>query len=149
VNGTVLGWIMNQARSRAIDRLRFESRRKRSHDGDVDILVEVTADPRDVLELREQGELLRAALAVLTRSGAGLDQRRGGSMLYIVEVVTTGDLASELSQMRTWLDHMKCQAIDFKKMPSTNTCRVGFANEQEAGRFAHAFAGQMLYRSAA
>jgi RNA polymerase sigma-70 factor (ECF subfamily) len=34
-NGTVLGWIMNQARSRAIDRLRFESRKKRSHDGDV------------------------------------------------------------------------------------------------------------------
>ena len=29
-NGTVLGWIMNQARSRAIDRLRFESRKKRS-----------------------------------------------------------------------------------------------------------------------
>ena len=29
-NGTVLGWIMNQARSRAIDRLRFESRKKRN-----------------------------------------------------------------------------------------------------------------------
>src|SRR5689334_21330789 len=29
-NGTVLGWIMNQARSRAIDRLRFENRKKRS-----------------------------------------------------------------------------------------------------------------------
>jgi RNA polymerase sigma-70 factor (ECF subfamily) len=28
--GTVLGWIMNQARSRAIDRLRFQSRKKRS-----------------------------------------------------------------------------------------------------------------------
>ena len=33
-NGTVLGWIMNQARSRAIDRLRFENRKKRSHGGD-------------------------------------------------------------------------------------------------------------------
>src|SRR5689334_4962131 len=28
-DGTVLGWIMNQARSRAIDRLRFEHRKKR------------------------------------------------------------------------------------------------------------------------
>ncbi len=28
-HGTVLGWIMNQARSRAIDRLRFEQRKKR------------------------------------------------------------------------------------------------------------------------
>jgi RNA polymerase sigma-70 factor (ECF subfamily) len=65
-NGTVLGWIMNQARSRAIDRLRFESRKKRSHAGDAQPLAEVAADPRDVLELREQGESLRAALAELT-----------------------------------------------------------------------------------
>ncbi|MGH7180762.1 MAG: sigma-70 family RNA polymerase sigma factor, partial [Nitrospiraceae bacterium] len=65
-NGTVLGWIMNQARSRAIDRLRFESRQKRSHGGDIQPLAEVTADPLDVLELREQGESLRAALAALT-----------------------------------------------------------------------------------
>ena len=65
-NGTVLGWIMNQARSRAIDRLRFESRKKRSHAGDVQPLAEVAADPRDVIELREQSESLRAALAALT-----------------------------------------------------------------------------------
>jgi RNA polymerase sigma-70 factor (ECF subfamily) len=65
-NGTVLGWIMNQARSRAIDRLRFESRKKRSHGGDMEPLGEVAADSRDVLELREQGKSLRAALAALT-----------------------------------------------------------------------------------
>src|SRR2546423_11925092 len=65
-NGTVLGWIMNQARSRAIDRLRFESRKKRSEGGNVQSLAEVAADPSDVLELREQGEALRAALAALT-----------------------------------------------------------------------------------
>jgi RNA polymerase sigma-70 factor, ECF subfamily len=65
-NGTVLGWIMNQARSRAIDRLRFESRKKRSYRGEVEPLTEAAADPHDVLELREQGEALRAALASLT-----------------------------------------------------------------------------------
>jgi RNA polymerase sigma-70 factor, ECF subfamily len=65
-NGTVLAWIMNQARSRAIDRLRFESRKKRSGDGDAQPVAEAAADPHDVLELREQGEALRAALAVLT-----------------------------------------------------------------------------------
>ena len=65
-NGTVLGWIMNQARSRAIDRLRFESRKKRRQDTDVQQPTEVAADPRDVLQLREQGESLRAALATLT-----------------------------------------------------------------------------------
>jgi RNA polymerase sigma-70 factor (ECF subfamily) len=65
-NGTVLGWIMNQARSRALDRLRFESRKKRSHGGDMQPLAEVVLDPCDVVELREQSELLRAALGALT-----------------------------------------------------------------------------------
>lgn len=65
-NGTVLGWLTNQARSRAIDRLRFESRKKRRYSGDVQPVAEVTVDPGDVFKLREQGESLRAALAALT-----------------------------------------------------------------------------------
>jgi RNA polymerase sigma-70 factor, ECF subfamily len=65
-NGTVLGWIMNQARSRAIDRLRFENRKKRSPGGDMEPLAEVAADPRDVLAQREQRQSLLAALAALT-----------------------------------------------------------------------------------
>jgi RNA polymerase sigma-70 factor, ECF subfamily len=64
--GTVLGWIMNQARSRAIDRLRFEGRKRRSNGGDMQPPADAAADPHDVLELREQGEALRAALAALT-----------------------------------------------------------------------------------
>src|SRR6185295_565107 len=55
-NGTVLGWIMNQARSRAIDRVRFESRKKRSHGGQIPPLVEGAADPSHKIEEREQGE---------------------------------------------------------------------------------------------
>jgi RNA polymerase sigma-70 factor, ECF subfamily len=48
-SGTVLAWVMNQARSRAIDRLRFESRKKRTPDDNVQPLAEVAADPRDGL----------------------------------------------------------------------------------------------------
>src|SRR5437764_10112617 len=65
-NGTVLGWIMNQARSRAIDRLRFDSRQKRRHGDDAEPLAEIAADPRDALELRAEAQSLRVALATLT-----------------------------------------------------------------------------------
>ncbi|WP_447600046.1 sigma-70 family RNA polymerase sigma factor [Nitrospira sp. Nam80] len=91
-NGTVLGWIMNQARSRAIDRLRFESRKKRSPGGDIEPLVEVAADPRDQLELREQGESLHAALAVLTP-----DERQAIEMTFF-SGLTHAEAAARLNQ---------------------------------------------------
>jgi RNA polymerase sigma-70 factor (ECF subfamily) len=67
-NGTVLGWIMNQARSRSIDRVRFELRQKRRAapgDGAPPEEGEVS-DPRQILELAQQGRALRTALEVLT-----------------------------------------------------------------------------------
>ena len=70
--------------------------------------------------------------------------------LYIVEVsIAAGDLAHDLSQMRTWLDHMKFQAIGFRQIPGANIFRVDFEGEQEARAFAQAFAGQVLNRIAA
>jgi len=65
-NGTVIAWIMNQARSRSVDRLRFDNRKKRTDPGDKEPISEPEPDPRDVLELREQGDLLRTALAALS-----------------------------------------------------------------------------------
>ncbi len=68
-NGSVLGWIMNQARSRAIDRVRFDNRKRRTpvaehepapiehHDAD---------DALALLELRQRGDAVRDALVVLT-----------------------------------------------------------------------------------
>src|SRR5204863_1625301 len=59
-NGTVLGWIMNQTRSRAIDRLRFEQRKKRVDPGaGVGIAEPEAKDSRDVLEAKEQCSALR------------------------------------------------------------------------------------------
>jgi RNA polymerase sigma-70 factor (ECF subfamily) len=64
-NGTVLGWIMNQARSRAIDRLRFEQRKKRLHPGQPAETADAV-DGHDVLAFKQQCQALRAALSVLT-----------------------------------------------------------------------------------
>jgi RNA polymerase sigma-70 factor (ECF subfamily) len=66
-NGTVLGWIMNQARSRAIDRLRFDTRLKRVEpQGAQPQEIAEEPDPRELLELKQQGAALRAALTVLS-----------------------------------------------------------------------------------
>jgi len=65
-DSTVLGWIMNHARSRAINHLRFDSGKKRSDSGDLQSLAKVAADQCGVLELREQRVALHTALATLT-----------------------------------------------------------------------------------
>ena len=71
-------------------------------------------------------------------------------MLYIVEVaIDAGNLSRTWSEMRTWLDHMKFQAIGFRQIPGTNISRIEFEGEPEARAFAQAFAGQVLDRTAA
>jgi RNA polymerase sigma-70 factor, ECF subfamily len=66
-NGTVLGWIMNQARSRAIDRLRHDGRKKRvDPHASEPVMAGEEPDARDVLELKQQSAALRTALALLT-----------------------------------------------------------------------------------
>ena len=65
-NGTVVGWIMNQARCRAIDRLRFEQRKKRvdphAHEP---LPANPPERPQEMLDREEQGRALRNALSVL------------------------------------------------------------------------------------
>lgn len=65
-NGSVSGWIMNQARSRAIDRLRFDQRKKRgnTYPHSLGPATDVV-DPQQALLFEEQGRRLREALEVL------------------------------------------------------------------------------------
>jgi RNA polymerase sigma-70 factor, ECF subfamily len=64
--GTVLGWIMNQARSRAIDRMRFERRKKRSEpEGEQPLIAEQSTSGESLVELNEQCMALRGAMTAL------------------------------------------------------------------------------------
>jgi RNA polymerase sigma-70 factor (ECF subfamily) len=91
--GTVVGWIMNQARSRAIDRLRFERRKKRINPDPQGADEESERGPEDALEGKEQGEALRAAvLAVLTP-----EERQAVETAFFLEY-THVEVATRLNQ---------------------------------------------------
>jgi RNA polymerase sigma-70 factor (ECF subfamily) len=96
-NGTVLGWVMNQARSRAIDRLRFEQRKKRTDprvdaQGGDPLPAAEPANGLDVLELKERSRALRDALTVLTP-----DERQAIEAAFFSEL-THAEAAARLSQ---------------------------------------------------
>ena len=92
-NGTVLGWIMNQARSRAIDRLRFDQRKKRvAPAGDEPVQLTAAADPHDLLAFKQQSELLRGALGSLTHDERQAIEAAFFSELTYAEVATRLDV---------------------------------------------------------
>lgn len=91
-NGTVLGWIMNQARSRSIDFVRFEQRKKRLQRDDPCEEAAVATDPRDVLEFRQEAEALRAAV-----TGLAPAQRQAVEQAFFSEL-THAEVAARLNQ---------------------------------------------------
>jgi hypothetical protein len=72
-------------------------------------------------------------------------------MLYIVEVPIDGDLTERMGQMRTWLDHLRCQpgALRSSSVGGRSCFRVEFMVEAEARAFAQAFGGRVLGAAAA
>jgi RNA polymerase sigma-70 factor (ECF subfamily) len=91
--GTVLGWIMNQARSRALDKLRFEQRKKRvDPHANAPAPIALANDSADALELEAQGRLLRNALTALTP-----DERQVIEIAFFSEL-TYAEVAARLNQ---------------------------------------------------
>jgi RNA polymerase sigma-70 factor, ECF subfamily len=92
-NGSVVGWIMNQARSRAIDRLRFDQRKKRvnTYPHELRPTTDIV-DPQQACLFEEQGRLLRDALNVLTT-----EERNAIETAFFSEL-TYEQTASQLNQ---------------------------------------------------
>ena len=90
-NGTVLGWIMNQARSRAIDRVRSDGRRKRTFAVDGEAPAEAV-NGHDALDAKQQAQALQAALTVLTP-----DERKAIEAAYFSEL-THAEVAARLDE---------------------------------------------------
>ena len=88
--GSVVGWILNQARSRGIDRLRLEQRKKRVPSRPDEPAP--STGPQDDFDRREQGRRLRHALTVLTA-----DERRAIETAFFSEL-TYGEVAARLNQ---------------------------------------------------
>lgn len=112
--GSVIGWIMNQARSRAIDRVRLEHRKKRvNSSGDDPPMTTGARGPQEALDLREQGRVLRDALTILTP-----DERQAIETAFFSEL-TYPEVAARLNQpvgtiktrIRTGLGKLR-QALD-------------------------------------
>jgi RNA polymerase sigma-70 factor (ECF subfamily) len=93
-NGSVIGWIMNQARSRAIDRLRFEQRQKRVKPGkEEDPQYAPAGDGSErVLEARDRSRALRNALALLSA-----DERQAIETAFFFEA-SYAEVAARLNQ---------------------------------------------------
>ena len=92
-NGSVVGWIMNQARSRAIDRLRFDQRKKRVNTYPLSLRPETDiVDPQQACLFKEQCRLLRDALDVLNE-----DERKAIETAFFSEL-TYEQTATNLNQ---------------------------------------------------
>jgi RNA polymerase sigma-70 factor (ECF subfamily) len=88
-NGTVLGWIMNQARSRSIDRLRFDHRKKREG-APGNEAAEPAVEAPDPIERAQAAGALRGALSRLSA-----DERRAIEAAYF-EDMTYAEAAAHL-----------------------------------------------------
>jgi RNA polymerase sigma-70 factor (ECF subfamily) len=92
-NGSVVGWVMNQARSRAIDRLRYEQRKKRLNNETGPSGNGVTSeDPQTALHISEKSRLLRKALDILNP-----EERQAVEMAFFSEL-TYQEVAARLNQ---------------------------------------------------
>ncbi|HXU19061.1 MAG TPA: sigma-70 family RNA polymerase sigma factor [Verrucomicrobiae bacterium] len=99
-NGSVVGWVMNQARSRAIDRLRFDQRKKRvnTYPHSLRPTTDIV-DPQQACLFEEQTRHLQGALEALTA-----EERKAIETAFFSELTyeqTARDLNEPLGTVKT------------------------------------------------
>jgi len=105
---------MNQARSRAIDRLRFEQRKKRvNRDVDSPPATPTASDPQEILDVREQARAVRKALEVLTAAERQTIERAFFGELTYREVAVQLDqpLGTVKTRVRSGLAKLRHELI--------------------------------------
>jgi RNA polymerase sigma-70 factor (ECF subfamily) len=92
-NGSVVGWVMNQARCRAIDRLRYERRKKRvDNETGGSRTGNAAEDPQSAFQVDEQSRLLKNALDILNP-----EERQAIEIAFFSEL-TYQEVAARLNQ---------------------------------------------------
>ena len=97
--GPVLGWILNQARSRAIDRIRYERRKKRTNPSADAAVADYVDGCEETVDLEQQSRLLRRAVAGLQPAERIAIERAFFGELTYVEVAS--QLAEPVGTVKT------------------------------------------------
>jgi len=117
--GPVLGWLMNQARSRGIDRLRYEQRKKRTAPPPSDDAAQAGAadSAGEEIEAIQQGQALRQCLSTLTAGEREAIEAAFFLELSHLEVAARLDqpLGTVKSRIRSGLEKLREALIEQRK----------------------------------
>jgi RNA polymerase sigma-70 factor (ECF subfamily) len=139
-SGSVLGWIMNQARFKAVDRVRFDQRKKQAGpELNAGLLPIDAPDYRDLLQVKEQGRMLRAALAVLSAEEREVIEAAYFSELTLAGVASRSSqsIAAIKARMHSALHKLR-EALPKAAMKDTNTPKLANHCDQAELVCAHA-----------
>lgn len=99
--GTPLAWLITLTRSRAIDKLRSEGRRKKIHDPLPDELTDEVSSPEEKTEIRQKRELIENALSELTPQ-----QRESIELAYfhgLTQTEISARMNEPLGTVKSWM----------------------------------------------